>query len=141
VTTRLAKRFGATPPRPKVARRQSRSLEAIVRENVVEGCVRETFGALLATWQATRAADAETRRELARIAEDETDHAALSWAIAEWGLARLDDAAKKRIERARRSAIVELERENAKELDANVACIAGIPSAAQRVAFARHLAA
>jgi hypothetical protein len=141
VTTRIAKRFGAEPVRPKIARRRSRSLESVVRENVVEGCVRETFGALLATVQAARAADPETRRELARIAEDETDHAALSWAIAEWGLAKLDRAARKRIERARVRATRELEAENARELDPAILRAAGLPTAPQRVAFVRMLAA
>ncbi|HEX7664753.1 MAG TPA: hypothetical protein VF407_09585, partial [Polyangiaceae bacterium] len=58
-TARLAHRHGATPPEVVVAKAEAvRTLEAIALENAVEGCVRETFGALVATWQAAHAADA-----------------------------------------------------------------------------------
>jgi hypothetical protein len=33
---------------------QPRSLEAMCTQNAVEGCVRETFGALVTGWQAAR---------------------------------------------------------------------------------------
>ena len=52
-----------------------RELEAIAIENAVEGCVRESFGALLATWQAKTAGDARVRAAMKRIARDETRHA------------------------------------------------------------------
>ena len=58
-TTRsLAGRFGPTPPQPRARRRPVRPLEAIAVENAVEGCVRETYGALLAHHQASAAEDA-----------------------------------------------------------------------------------
>ncbi len=44
VTTRLARRFGATPPTPRVeitATKPEPSLLQLARENAVEGCVRE----------------------------------------------------------------------------------------------------
>lgn len=52
ITRRLAARYGATAPRPRVERAPVRSLEDIAVENAVEGCVRETFGALVGAWQA-----------------------------------------------------------------------------------------
>ena len=47
------------------------------------------------------------RRTFARIAADETRHAALSWAVARWAERRLDAAARARIAaaRVRRSAV------------------------------------
>ncbi|MCY1008004.1 hypothetical protein OV079_21085 [Nannocystis pusilla] len=73
-----------------------RSLEALARENAVEGCVRETFGALVARYQASVAADEPLRRLFAAIAEDELDHAALAWDVATWLNGQLDEAARAR---------------------------------------------
>ena len=75
VTAKLARRFGAEarPPRGLVSR--SMTLEELVRQNAVEGCVRETFGALVALWQSTHAHDAGVRRAMAGIAADEARHA------------------------------------------------------------------
>lgn len=47
VTKRLARRYGGSTPRPRIERHPVRSLEAVALENAVEGCVGETFGALL----------------------------------------------------------------------------------------------
>src|SRR5205823_2406284 len=90
VTARIARRFGASPPPARVRQLAVRSLAAVAIENAVEGCVRETFGALVAKWQADHAGDAEVATAMERIARDESDHAALSWAIAGWSAARLD---------------------------------------------------
>ena len=53
-------------------------------ENAREGCVRETFGALIAMHQAERAGDPIIRRAMRRIAEEETRHAELAWEVASW---------------------------------------------------------
>jgi hypothetical protein len=58
----------------------ARSLEELAVENAVEGCVRETYGALTAIWQARTAKDPSVAAAVRRIARDETRHAALSWA-------------------------------------------------------------
>jgi demethoxyubiquinone hydroxylase (CLK1/Coq7/Cat5 family) len=60
------------------ARASARSLEAIALDNVSEGCVRELYGALVATYQARVARDPEVRAVVTRIAREETQHAALS---------------------------------------------------------------
>src|SRR6218665_147845 len=91
VSTRLARRFGATPPRPQVETRPPRPLFEVALENIVEGCTRETYGALVAHYQALHARDAEIRGVMERIAEDETRHAELSWAIDRWAHERLSD--------------------------------------------------
>ena len=90
---RLARRFGGRYRKPRVAKMEDRSLAEIARENAVEGCVRETFAALVATWQSKHALP-EIAEVFATIAADETRHAALSWSIAAWAMPRLDDATR-----------------------------------------------
>jgi len=64
-----------------------RSLEALAVENAVEGCVRETFGALVAGYQARTAGDEALRRIMTRVAAEELLHAEL----AELGALQLDE--------------------------------------------------
>ncbi|NBD09651.1 hypothetical protein [Corallococcus silvisoli] len=137
----LALRHGAPIPELKVAPFQARSLEALALENAVEGCVRETFGALLAGWQARSAEDAQVRESLAAIAPDEQRHAELSWAIDAWALEQLSPEARERVEEARREAWRELERDAAASLvpDA-VARASGLPSARMAQRLVRELA-
>lgn len=129
VTSRLAKRFGGDPPAVQVAAKRRRSLAAMALENAVEGCVRETFGALLASHQAQCASDAEIRRVMTRIAADETRHAALAWAIAREIEPRLDERERRRIARARARAVAKLRRDAAASVPGSVACAAGLPGA------------
>ena len=105
VMARYARGQGATVDAPRVRRGKPRSLEAVARENAVEGCVHETFGALLLHWQAAHARDASVRRTFARIAADETRHAALAWAVARWAEGRLDAAGRARVAAARARAL------------------------------------
>jgi hypothetical protein len=107
---RHARRHGAMIPAPRVRRCGPRSLEAIARENAVEGCVLETFGALIAAWQAAHAPDPALRRTFARIAADEARHAALAWAVARWSEDRLGTAARARTAAARTRALRSLRR-------------------------------
>jgi hypothetical protein len=65
------------PPRP---------LAAWTLENAIEGCVGETYSALVAAYQARHAPDERTRRGLARIARDEAEHARLAWDVHAWAL-------------------------------------------------------
>jgi hypothetical protein len=104
-TNALARRYGVSAEaRPRKAQRPARSLELIALENAVEGCVRETYGALVATWQAREASDPEVRAAMKRIARDETRHAELSWEIAKWARGRLDTRARTRVDAAMRDA-------------------------------------
>lgn len=105
ITARLARLHGATAEKACVARPKARSIESIALENAVEGCVRESFGAILASWQAAHAEDQDVRAAMAVIAVDETRHAALSWRVAEWLEAKLDAAARARICDARTRAL------------------------------------
>ncbi|MDF2695447.1 MAG: putative lipoprotein, partial [Labilithrix sp.] len=94
---RLARRYGGRYVKPRVRAATVRPFEAFAQDNAVEGCVRETFGALVATWQAAHARDPEVARVLDVIANDETEHAALSWAVLRWSFARLGGEARARI--------------------------------------------
>jgi hypothetical protein len=104
-TTALARLHGVRARKPEVARREVRSLEAIAIENAIEGCVRETFGALLAVAQASEANDPVVRAAMTRIARDETRHSALSWSLNAWIDARLSPASRRRVAAARAKAI------------------------------------
>lgn len=108
--TSLARSLGSDRvPRVKKPARRRRTLEEIALENAVEGCVRETYGALVATHQATHAEDPHIRAIFAIIAEDETSHAELAWAVAAALERRLDEPAKQRVHHARMCAIFELQ--------------------------------
>ncbi|PTL78689.1 ferritin-like domain-containing protein [Vitiosangium sp. GDMCC 1.1324] len=128
VSTRLAHRFGATPRRPEVETLPLRSLFEVALDNAVEGCVRETFGALVAHHQALNARDAEVRRVMARIAEDETRHADLSWAIDRWAREQLSATGCEALRDAQRAAVATLREEVAVPLEAALVTEAGMPA-------------
>lgn len=141
---RIATRFGGCVTPPTVRRRPTRSLEAIALDNAVEGCVRETYGALFGRWQALMAEDPEVRATMTRIAEDEARHAELSWALAAWMEPRLEPAARARVLAARAEALAGLARDgedDAAPLDAVAARLLGMPSAEIRAALADQLRA
>jgi hypothetical protein len=117
-----------------------RSLEEIALDNAVEGCVRETYGAAVAMWQAEHASDPVVRATAARIARDEIRHAALGWQIASWLNARLDFAARRRVERARRDATNVLARIVDAQPSPEIQRIAGVPPVKAARAMVARLA-
>ena len=134
---RLARRHGGRYVRPQVDGVPKRTLEAIAEENAVEGCARETFGALLATYQSGHARDEEVSRVMAAIAADETRHAALSWAIARWSLGKLDARVQAHIAAAWSRAIEDVANGDG-STDA-MAAAAALPSRSQRSQLAHGL--
>src|SRR6185369_13189263 len=138
-TGALARRWGGTPRTPSLSRVARRSLEAMAIENAVEGCVRETYGALVATRQAERAREPHVRAAMMRIARDETRHAALSWSVARWLESRLDQAAKRNVERAKLAAARELSSSIAHEAEPAFAELAGLPARAECLALLAQL--
>jgi hypothetical protein len=100
----LARRLGADAMIDDIASPPLRDLETIAKENAIEGCVHETWGALLAHHQAMTEKYPIVRAVMMRIARDETQHAALAWQIAAWAKGRLDRNARERIAKARREA-------------------------------------
>lgn len=108
---RVAEAMGAMVPTVPELPRRARTLEELAIQNAEEGCVVETFGAALAAAQAENALDPAVRTMMARIAEDELRHAALSWWLAEWLDAQLDDAGRARVAEARLVGMRAVERE------------------------------
>jgi hypothetical protein len=108
VTGSLARRFGSEPLQALIEPMRARSALEIALENAVEGCVRETYGALLAHHQAQAARDPHVREAMQRIAEDETRHAELSWHVARWLEPRLSRADRRRLVAARSAALAQL---------------------------------
>lgn len=104
----LLRREGGTPRAPVVRPLAARSTFALAHENAVEGCVRETFGALLAHYQANAAGREDVRDAMRSIAIDETAHAALAWDVANWLEPRLSAAEQADLARARAWALQEL---------------------------------
>jgi hypothetical protein len=77
-----------------------RSLLHVAQENAVEGCVNETFAALMAVHQASAAADEPLRNVLQKIAREEVRHAELAWDIHAWALSQLTRSESRRVERS-----------------------------------------
>jgi hypothetical protein len=130
VMTGLAQDRTGRVTRARVRRAKTRDALALAAENAAEGCVRETFGALLTKWQAAHARDGELRRVFTTIARDEARHAALSWALARWIEAKLDAKGRARVARVRARAVRSLA-VGIDEPDASLACDAGLPTASQ----------
>jgi len=140
VMQRVSARHGGRFEEPRVEKKPVRSLEEIAIENAAEGCVRETFGALVGMWQAEFARDLDVRRVMKHIAEDEARHAELSWAVDAWARQRLSPEAWERVEEARREALAEIEAEAERGYDDGLVEIAGMPGQAAAVRLARHFA-
>jgi hypothetical protein len=138
-TAALARRYGGRPVAPRVQPLRPRSLAGVAADNAVEGCVRETFGALVATLQARRAADPAVRRALRAIAVDETRHAALSWDLAAWAGARMSVAERRRAAADARRAGERLEHELLVEHPEAVHRLAGMPHPDEARALFRAL--
>ncbi|MDO9015971.1 MAG: ferritin-like domain-containing protein [Myxococcales bacterium] len=127
VTARLARRHGGEVREAASAPLPLRTPFEVARENAVEGCVRETFGALQATYQAEHADDPALARAMKTIARDETRHAALSWDVAAWIEPGLTDAQRRAVDRARRAAIGALWRDLGAEAPTDAGRLAGVP--------------
>ncbi len=128
---RLARRLGGCPRIPHVRSIAPRDLATLAVDNAVEGCVRETFGAAVALFQAERAREPRMRAVLRRIAADETRHAEVSARIAGWTRRRLGAEAHRRIDESERAAIASLRSEIvAGETPAGLRDLSGLPSRA-----------
>jgi hypothetical protein len=112
VEVRLARARGAgvdhCPDAP--GSQEPRSLFDVALENAVEGCVRETYGAVAGLVEARMSRDPSVRGAMRSIAPDECRHAELAWAVHRWAMQRLGDEERRRIENAMRSAVAELAR-------------------------------
>ncbi len=119
-TAEIAKAFGANLPEATFVLAPSpfgpaRSLLEIGRENAIEGCVAETFAALLVERQAqlfsldSNGLTAETVRSTLRsIARDELSHAALAYAVDDWLRTMLTPHEQATLDRARHREVARL---------------------------------
>jgi hypothetical protein len=137
----LARRFGYEGTiRAEINGCEMRSLFAIAMENAIEGCVRETYGALVATHQSLTAEDAEVRASLKTIAEDETRHAWFSLRLHEWAKTQVTTEEALALEQARRSAMRDLkEAIDAESVSEEVARLTGHPTRSRARDLAKSL--
>ncbi|HEU0036126.1 MAG TPA: hypothetical protein VFQ53_36185 [Kofleriaceae bacterium] len=104
----LARRYGARLPPVTVRVAPRRGVRALALDNAVEGCVRETYGAVVSGYQARAAADPAVRSAMATIARDEARHAELAWQLQRWLAPQLDAADRSAIAHAVAGARAEL---------------------------------
>ena len=126
-TRRLAERYGARVRPPRVRNVPLKDRVAMAADNAAEGCVRETFGALLAHAQSHRAKDPAVRRAMRTIARDESRHAALSWQIATWARAQMTPSERRRVASSASQSIERLRDELTAPVDAAVEAAVGMP--------------
>jgi hypothetical protein len=84
ICARLARTRGAQITRELIAPAARRRLRDLAIDNAIEGCVRETFAAMVAAYQARTASDGDIRAAMEAIAPDEMRHAELAWEIHVW---------------------------------------------------------
>lgn len=130
-TAHIARRYGSRVGAPSIRETPTRSLAAVLADNAAEGCVRETYGALVAHTQAQQARDPLIRRAMIQIARDETRHAALSWELAGWARAHASVAERKQIQRAGAEAWERFAAELTAPVDGSVVRLAGMPGQAE----------
>lgn len=141
MTRALAYRYGGGVRGAEVVRGSVRSLAEIAIENAVEGCVREAFGALVATWQAQAAKDLVVRAAMARIARDETRHAALAFDLHAWLHTKLDASTRARVDEAREAALGELVSRRYDDTPPELRAALGLPTGDLSRVLARHMRA
>jgi hypothetical protein len=133
----LAERDGAAVP-PCDAEPADDALLAVALHNAVEGCVNESFAALVAAHQATRAEHG--RGVFAILATDELRHGQLAWDLHEWLIEQLSDEEREVVARAQAIAFAELPAraaDNARRTPAGL----GWPDAERAATMARMFAA
>jgi len=107
----LALRFGTEPIFPLFASLPPRGIVLSAIDNAVEGCIRQTYGALVVTYQAKGAKDLPTRDGMRSVASEKRRHAALAWRASVWFEKRLPSNDVERIRRAQHEELEALGRE------------------------------
>jgi len=136
----IAERLGGTPEPAHVETRPNRSLYEIALDNACEGCVRETYGALLGTYQSISTPDTQVAEAMTMVSEDETFHAEVSWKIHDWIMPQLTEDERRRIDDAQREAVTKLREDVRSQPEAAIARFAGLPGPEQAVALVDRLA-
>lgn len=126
--SRHAKAQGATLPELQVSPRSYASIFDLALHNAEEGCVRETYGALVAMHQATCAKNESLRSDLTQIAHEEVAHAEWSHDLDAWLQTQLTEAQCQAVREAKTKAFEALHSEATRSVDANVAREVGLPN-------------
>jgi hypothetical protein len=135
----LATRYGAVAPRPERPLATTREMIELARENAVEGCVRETYGALVAAHQAQFATQADLRLAFAAIADDEASHAALSWDLHTYFCAILGPVVAAELDASREAAFDAFAADAANRSESFTDRVLGIPRGRRAVALVAAL--
>ncbi len=130
VMARLLRRYGGQVTTPCEGSMEVRSLLSLAIENAQEGCVRETYGALVAWIQSASATEPHVRRALQAIAAEETAHAKLAFAVAEFCMSRLSAREQAEVMAAQCNAVRELSNELVESPPEELQVRLGLPSAA-----------
>jgi hypothetical protein len=125
---RLAVLRGVRPVSPEARVLPVRPLAEVALENIVEGFVREAYGAAVAAFRARCAADPDVRRVMEEIAKDERAHADLAFDVAVWLQGSLDPVSGAWVENAMRHAVVALAEELNRDPAPELVRAAGVPS-------------
>lgn len=141
IMTRLAQHYGGNPTKPPPGPLEVRPLLQLALENAQEGCVNETYGALIATLQSQAACDAKVRRALRLIAKEETQHSELAFAVARFCQSRLSATEQRQVAMAQQQAVLKLQTAVAQSPPGLLIQAVGLPTAeaASRIlAEAKH---
>jgi len=137
-----AKRPNLAPaPAPDVV--PEPSLFELALDNAIEGCVAETWAALLAHHRADHAETAEVREAYAVIARDETRHAQLAWDLHCWYVTALSAEEAHAVHRARAASLVALPEQATRQmlaLEPAARRVLGLPTPREAAGLAQDYA-
>lgn len=133
--TALAGEYGGTPAAPELDAVAPLSLLELAIDNAVEGCVGETWAALVARHQADAAKLSRVREIMAAIAADETEHAELAWSIDAWACGRLSPGERDAVAAARSTAHEALRERISGAIDHAELLAVGVPRRATALAL------
>lgn len=141
LTAELARLLGGTVEPPVITPAGTPpSLAQLALDNAVEGQVAETFGALVATCQASTATHPEVRRVFGVLARDEARHAALAHQLGAWFDSRLGWRARHAVAAARQRAVAQIVDDGiGAALAAEERGVLGLPAPAVLARAARQL--
>jgi hypothetical protein len=125
-----ASRYHVRHAAPQAATQRYESLFALALHNAQEGCVRETYGALVAKHQAMFAGDDGLRSDMQTIAAEEVSHAAWSHDLDTWLSERLTAREREQVAAAKQQAFDHLRDELNQEVDEQLRLFAGLPNKA-----------
>lgn len=129
LTAEVAASLHTPATSPVVFEHHARSLEELALANEIEGCVHETFGAVVSYHQACHAREPRIAELMRGVAKQERGHALLAWQIARWLRPRLGPRPRRRILDARIATVEALiEKLSTMRLDHALISRAGLPS-------------